>query len=264
MKQDKLQTIGEFMRSPLNNSNSNSKQSDYDKKYELFKNTNKLKVGGFTSIGDTYFIHMIIPSDSNPDRNYDVIIKFSPPDGYERTTSLRYYYIQFFSNSPGFIYKYAVLYKEHGLLIEELYNKMDPEYMNTLPSKTNSSMDLSYDKSIYFVCRFLSDHQFRYLSKIGPLAMHKKTPENFFRDISSFKKMKALQEFDTLAKKVNKTYAKERMGRTIEKLSPNKKPRSNVKTAQKHTSGLSISTIKHGSKIKSKNKITAKNKLPKR
>lgn len=264
MKQAKLQTIAEFMRSPLNIQNAGAKQSEYDKKYELFKRNKKLKIEGFTSIGDNYFIHMVIPSDSNPDRNYDVIVKFSPPDGGENNVSLRYYHIQFFSNSPGFIYKYSVLYKEHGLLIEELYNKMDPDYMDTLPSKTNTSLELSYDKSIYFVCRFLSDHQFRYLSKVGPLTMYRKTPENFFRSVSSFKKMKALQEFDSLTKKVNKSYAQEKLGKKIDKLSSNKNPRSNVKTAQKHTSGLSSSIVKRASRIKSKNKITGKSKLPKR
>ena len=244
MEQAKLQNISEFMSMPLNNQNSSNKQSEYNEKYDEFKKRNKIKLGGYTILGDNHFIHIIIPSDSNPNRSYDVIIKLIPPNGAEKNSNMSQYYIQFFSNSPGFIYKYAVLYKEKGLLIEELYNKMDPEYMNTLPTKTNTSLDLSYDKSIYFACKFLSDNKFTYMSKFGPLLMRKKTPEDFFTSISSFKKMKVLQEFDALEKRINKSAAQERLGKKLKELTPKKsKPRINVKKSQSHTSGLEPSVV---------------------
>ena len=265
MQQDKLQTIAQFMAMPLNIQKSSNKQSEYNIKYEQFKRHNKIRIEGYTVIGVTHFIHIIIPSDSSNNRSYDVIIKLIPAEGAERNTTMINYYIQFFSNSPGFIYKYAVLYKEHGLLIEELYNKMDPQYMDKLPEKANATLELSYDKSIYFACKFLSENKFKYMSKIGPLILKKKSPEKFFDDIVSFRKMKILQEFEGLEKRVNRSYAKERLGDKLKTAdSKKRKTRSNVKTAQKHTSGLEMSATKHTKKIQPNKKITGTGKLPKR
>ena len=79
-------------------------------------------------------------------------------------------------------------------MIKELYDKLDPEYADKMPEKTNSDMKVSYDKSIFFACKYLSDLRFKYLNKIGPLQRRKKTPEKFFSDISDFKSVKFDQD----------------------------------------------------------------------
>ena len=91
-----------------------------------------------------------------------------------KENTLKNYYVQFFSNSPSFIYKYAVLYKRNGALIENLYDKLNPEYADTLPETTNKTLEVSFDKSIYFTVRFLLDYRFSYLNKIGMIMRLKK------------------------------------------------------------------------------------------
>lgn len=203
----KYQTIGEFMYSPFGDSNSMDKNIKYAQLYEDFVKHLKIYVAGFTVIGESYYVHVRVPSESNKDGKYeyDVVIKFfTDKPELKKTISLRQYYMQFFSNSPGFIYRYAALYKKHDYLIKEVYDKLDPEYADVMPEKTNADMQVSYDKSIYFACKYLSDGRFKYLNKIGHLGRRKKTPERFFADISDFKSVKFDQDLMNAEKKLRK------------------------------------------------------------
>ena len=160
----KYQAISDFMRSPFGRTDSMDQNIKYEKMYNEYTKSNKIYVSGYTIIESSYYIHIKIPSESQKDGKYeyDVIIRFfTDKPELEKSMSLRAYYMQFFSNSPSFIYKYAALYKKEDYLIRELYDKLDPEYKDVMPEKTNSDMILSYDKSIYFACRFLSDGRFR-------------------------------------------------------------------------------------------------------
>ena len=203
----KYQTIGEFMYSPFGESGSMDKNVKYAKLYEDFVQKHKIYIAGFTIIGESYYVHVRVPSESHSDGKYeyDVVIKFftNKPE-LNKTISLRQYYMQFFSNSPGFMYRYAALYKKHGYLIKEIYDKLDPEYADVMPDKTNADMELSYDKSIFFACKFLSDGRFRYLNKIGLLVRKKKNPEKFFADISDFRSVKFDQDLMNTEKKLRK------------------------------------------------------------
>lgn len=208
MKTKKYQTIQEFMRRPFENFDSMDKDTKYEALYKNYVSQNKIRIEGFVNIENSYYVHIKIPSESQTtDKNkkyeYDVVIRFfTDKPELLLAGSFRAYYMQFFSNSPSFIYKYAYVYKQHDYLIEALYNKLDPEFKDVAPEKTNSNMEVSYDKSIYFACKFLSDHQFRYMNKHGVLRMKKKTPEKFFRDISDFKSVKFDQDIMAAEKKL--------------------------------------------------------------
>lgn len=207
MPHKKYQTISEFMMSPFGIYSSMEKNNKYEALYENFVKSNKIYIAGFTNIEDSYYVHIKIPSESQKDGKYeyDVVIRFfTDKPALRAGTSLRAYYMQFFSNSPGFIYRYAALYKKEDYLIKALYDKLDPEYSNVMPTKTNADMELSYDKSIYFACKFLSEGRFRYLTKVGLLLHKKKTPQKFFSDISDFKAIKFDQELMNVEKKLKK------------------------------------------------------------
>ena len=136
---------------------------------------------------------------------YDVVIRFFTDNPeVAKQNHLRNYFIQFFSNSPSFMYQYAYLYNKEGFLIEALYNKLDPGYIDTPPEKTNKDMVMGYDKSIYFACRFLTDKKFRYLEKGGFGAFKKKTSSNFFREVSDFRSIKLDQQIMSEEKKLSK------------------------------------------------------------
>lgn len=212
-----FQTLGEFINSPFGNGRPMS-----DSKYDMMMSGMKLQVEGFTTMEKSYYIHMKIPSSSNKGTFYDVIIRFFPQNkSMEKELTLQNYWIQFFSNSPSFMYKYAVLYKQHGYLIENLYNKMDPKYLDTLPEKTNADMVLTYDKSLYIACKYLASHKFKLLTKLGVLTQHKKNPTKFFNDVASFSSIKLDNDLALMEK---------RLSRKIELDALEKKKSSNTKT----------------------------------
>lgn len=183
----KFQTLKEFMSSPFGLAKDIEKINKYNTRYVLIKK--KIRIDGYTSVGDDYFIHVKVPSESDETREYDVVIRFFSPF-IKSINSLEKYYVQFFSNSPGFMYQYAVLYKINGFLIEDLYNKMDPDFIDKLPEKANPNKNMAYDSTIYFACKFLSENNFQYLSKFGLILSHKKSSDTFFKDVLSFKEMK--------------------------------------------------------------------------
>lgn len=205
----KYQTLPEWVNNPFGRYE-HVKNSEYDKKYREYMSSNRIKIAGYCEVDGAYFVHITVPSESNDGYLYDVVLRFfTTSKEVERDSSLLRYWIQFYSNSPGFIYKYAVLYKQKGFLIESLYKMMDQNYANKLPEKTNAEMKVSYDKTIYFACKYLSDNKFKALHKRGAvLTLKKKKPTDFFRDIKGFERVKSDHEFINLEKKFQKELEK--------------------------------------------------------
>ena len=256
----KYQTLSEFMRRPFGNSNSTNmeKAYKYSQRYAEYIQQNKIRVEGYTQVEDSYYIHIKVPSESkNKDGinyEYDVVIRFFTDNpNVKKQLSLRAYYIQFFSNSPGFIYRYAALYKKYGYLIDILYNKLDPEFKDVLPEKTNANMELSFDNTIYFACRFLSDKNFALLNKKGTTITLKTVNQTkFFNDISDFKSVRldqAIIQEDRKLKSIRKNKSPRKYSDT-----PNgKKSATNTTIKQGDNRGITVAK-----KITGKKKITAK------
>lgn len=255
------QTLSSFMRSPFGNA-SMEKVTKYSSQYQ--SNRQKIKIAGWTSIEDSYYYHVSIPSETKKDSglHYDVVIRFFTNDnGIKKEPNLQNYFIQFYSNSPGFIYHYAVIYKQKGFLIDLLYDKMDPRYKDTLPEKTNPNMELSFDKSIYFACRFLAERKYLALNKLGMMHKRKKAANKFFSDIQSFESSKVDQLISTFEKKVSK----ERKKITSEYIDDRKKKTTKNSSSDFVTPIIQAkkatkSTIKNHTKrsVYAKPKITAK------
>lgn len=202
------QTIDEFMKNPFYQNNF-PKYTTYMSRYNKYKLSHLIEFSSYAIIEDAYYIHLKVQSETNKDKIfYDVVIRFfTNSDKIKNEPSLRNYYLQFFSNSPGFMYNYAIIYRVHGYLIDFLYEKLDPNYTNILPSKTNVTLDLSYDSSIFYACAFLSDNRFSYLQKSSLKGMKKKEPNDFFDDIKNFEDMKFNQEVVALEKEYQKAQA---------------------------------------------------------
>lgn len=252
----RYQTLSGFLIAPFNKKNV-EKDNTFNSKYRLFVSSNKIKVHATCIIEDSYYIHIKVPSESNKDKDYlyDVVIRFFT-DNPEvlKQNSLRNYYIQFFSNSPSFMYQYAYLYNQEGFLIKALYDKLDADYIDIPPTKTNSEMIASYDKSIYFACRYLSENMFRYLNKKGHLLIKKVTKEKFFSNISDFKSVKFDQTLINEEKKLTNLVAQ-------------KAPRSLIGKAKAEISSKKIEAVRSTSSDKNKSSIsyvkktTGKNKI---
>lgn len=252
----KYQTLSEFMFAPFGNHES-QKEIDYRKKYREYSIKNSIRVKAMCIVENSYFLHLKVPSESQKSGKYeyDVVIRFftdNPKVLLER--NLRNYYIQFFSNSPGFMYQYAYVYKQKGFLIEALYNKLDADYVDKPPEKRNSGLDLSYDKTIYFACTYLLSTQFKYLEKHGVLSTKKVDSKKFFSNISDFKSIKIDQSLMAEEKKLNQ-------------LIKDKAPRSVLTTAKnnllsnKILASTNTSLNKQGKTVTNIERITGKPKI---
>lgn len=204
-----LQTLEDFLAQPFGEQE--PKSNDFEAKYKRLASSKKIHMEAFTEVDDCYLIHLKVGSDTNPNMQYDVILLFFTDNPRVKTNiSFRRYYVKFFSNSPSFIYQYAVLYKNKGMMIDMLADKMDAIYGDTLPSKVNPSLRVSYDKSIYCACRWMVDRKVSAFSKVGMLARRKKKPEVFFSDIQTFDDIKFSSSLNKLGTQLEKIAAKEK------------------------------------------------------
>lgn len=157
------QNLQDFLFTPFGVADT-EEESRLEPKYKLYHKA--IKFVEYSILDESYYIHLWIPSESDPNKHYDVVIQFFPAnEKIAKKDFLNNYFVNFFSNSPSFVYRYAVLYKIHGYMINALQEKMDPEYADKLPESTNKDMKISFDKSLYFACRFLYDNRLVYLSK---------------------------------------------------------------------------------------------------
>lgn len=186
----KYQTLTEFVASPFGRKTDLTRDRKYDTMYQNYIKSNSIYIKSYTTIEDSWYLLIRVPSESQKGLiEYDVVIRFFPETKDIISEShLRNYKIQFFSNSPSFTYQFAYLYYTNGYLIEELYKKSDIESISRPPEKANANMTLTYDKSIYFACRYLTSKQFGKLDKNGSMGS-KQTSDGFFREISSFNDM---------------------------------------------------------------------------
>ena len=203
----KYQTLPQFVMRPFGKPTDVNKDTSYAKLYtELVKN-NKIRIVAVSIVESSYYFHIKIPSESQKNKKveYDVVIRFFTDDPVMlEQPDLLGYKIQFFSNSPGFIYQYAYVYKQNGFLIEDLFEKLDGEYENIPPKKTNPNQVLSFDKSIYCATRYLNETRFRNLTKQGALRGKLIKPDKFFRDISDFQSVQFNQSIIAEEKKLKK------------------------------------------------------------
>lgn len=253
------QTLDEFLKQPFGIPN-NQKYLEYEKRYQEYKRNNKIRVEASLEYENNYFIHIKVPSESHKGEIYhDVVIQFFLPDSkFNSHLSIEKYYVQFFSNSPGFVYKYATLYKMQGYLIESLYNKFNQEMIDVLPEKANKKFDLYYDSSIYYASRFLLDHKMLYFGKLNIKIFKRKSVDSFFRDIKSVEESNSISSIKTSLKKEIQEDTKLSNSQEL-KLKRNKKISKQIsdKKQGKHDT---LKSFKPSKVIKGNKKVTSKMK----
>ena len=196
-----FQTIEEFLSRPFGNEE--KRNSEFEAKFLKLNREKRIRAIAHTQIDDDYLLHLSVGSDTNPTESYDVVLLFfTDNEEIKKEITFKNYYVKFFSNSPSFIYQYAVLYRQNGFLIDMLYDKMDEQYKDVLPDKVNKDHNMSYDKSIFCACKYVLMNRGlmnKYLN-FSP----KKSSEEFFRGIKDFSDVKMISEIRTMDKKINK------------------------------------------------------------
>jgi hypothetical protein len=260
-KDTPYQTLDSFLETPFGKQ-MNFHPTDMENKYKEVVRNKSIRVENYTIIDDMYLVHLKMESDSQKGNFYDIVIAFFTPDeDIAKSSSLKNYLIQFYSNSPSFIYKYAALYKLHGYLIDSLYEKMDKEHSNIFPDKTNPNYDMTYDKSLYCACRFIQDNKFSYMRKDGLKVFTKKVNvRDFLHSISDYDEIKMNSELANLEKalaKENKDekenanrlknlFVRDHSSAELEASRSKDSGKNAKKTAKDHTNGMerAVSIVK--------------------
>ena len=216
-----------------------------ERKPKLFKE----KV--YVDKNNEYYLHVTIPSETERDNTYDIVIKLKKPEeGTEladNSRTLNDYNIEVFSNSPSFVYTYAYTFNDYGILIPFLKDKYREVVLQDNPIIRNPAQNLSYEKSITFA-------MFHILTK--RLTMRSVLEEKAEKlDLEKF--IKTIRNDDTIKMEINKANRKVK--------SKEEEKKASVKTASKRASNDKVrKPTSSSSKVRSakpnKAKITSKPK----
>ena len=97
------QTLDEFLREPFGRQDLLDKITDYESRYQIYLRDNKIRLVAYTEVEGSYYLHVTVPSESAKEESYryDVVLRFfTTSDRIRKESSLRNYYVQFFSNKP--------------------------------------------------------------------------------------------------------------------------------------------------------------------
>lgn len=116
-------------------------------KYNLYKSKNN------------YYIHFKIPSEVINKFYYDTIIEFYTDDGIKaKSSSLKDYYVRFYSNDPAFVYTFGHAFIKNKLFIEDLLPKMTKEARDLVAKEKNPKNLVGYVKSLFFAFLLIGDY----------------------------------------------------------------------------------------------------------
>lgn len=159
-KKDDIITFKYFLNNPIGKDaqamHYNLIRQEYTRKYNELMKKKKIEISGVYKIENSYFLHLLIPSESERLNTYDVVIEF-----YDDKNVLKYeptinkYPVRFFSNCPSFVFTYAYAYNTNNLLIPSLKDKFNDLVLSQEPKIKNPSQITNIDKSLFFALLFL-------------------------------------------------------------------------------------------------------------
>ena len=256
------QSLEDYLDSPMGKGstavmNKQLIKKDLDSRYEkLLKDNKDFKHKIYTD-GSDYYFHFEIPSESERENTYDVVIQFTMgEDNFKMDPTLKRYYLKFFSNCPSFTYTFAYAYNDNDLLIDFLGNKYDDIVLTNNPVVRNPSEIISFEKSTYFACKYLSEHK-TLLNKIAISAtVRRLTSLNLIRDVRSSATISREIKKETQRIKEEKRKKEEKTFSKIKKKEDVPKVRSH-----KQENKSSVNRISRSKKITPSSKIRASKKI---
>ncbi|MCM1218669.1 MAG: hypothetical protein NC548_29630 [Lachnospiraceae bacterium] len=119
-----------------------------------------IKVHSYVTTKGEYYIHLVLPTETERDNTYDVVFHFYDPEKkFVSTKSIRDYEVQMFSNDPSFGYTFAYVYNQHGMLIEPLITKLGKVFITKPPDVRNKYQVVNYNKYIFYGAMYLLEQQ---------------------------------------------------------------------------------------------------------
>ena len=159
------QTIEEYIENPMGKgstaiANKNLIKNDLNERYKKLLEKHSDFKHKRMKVGNDYYVHIKIPSESKRENTYDIVIRLSSMNdsAFDKDNTLKRYYMSVFSNCPSFVFTYAYVYNKYEMLIPELRYKFADIVFESNPSVKNPGEIINYEKSIYFACKYLKEH----------------------------------------------------------------------------------------------------------
>ena len=252
------QTLQEYLDNPMGKGstaimNRQLIKNDLNNRYEkLIKDNKKFKYTIYYDKDDFYF-HFIIPSESERENTYDVVLQFTMgDDNFKSDVNLHRYYLKFFSNCPSFTYTFAYVYNDYSLLIDFLKDKYDDRVMKDNPITRNPGEIISFEKSIYFACKYLDDHK-SLLNKVSMSTTAKRLNKSeFFKNIRTHSAI--MLEIKKEEKRINDKKKQEQQEKEKQYRSSTRTNGTKIRGQKKK----GVTVIKASKKIKPRKKIGEK------
>ena len=152
-------TFNRYMDNPSSGTSVYSMREYYRNIYKtkfdnlMVREMGKVKYTVYRTDGstDTYYIHIKVPSESQNQLYYDVVIELSTKSSdLKSRPNLREYNVRFFSNDHAFCYTFAHAFNKNGLFIPILRSKMIEQCLKERGSTRNPRDDVWYVKSLCF------------------------------------------------------------------------------------------------------------------
>lgn len=250
-------TLKDFKNNPFGKgvtafNNSSVKEALENRYNSLYKSGKKIKVAGVYLHKGDYYIHLLIPSESERTNDYDVVVRLRKDGILDTSQFLSTSTVQFFSNCPSFTYSFAWVYSKHGLLIPELINKFDNIDFKKEPEVRNPYGVVNYDKSIFFACHYLLTNM-RYLNKAHLEALSRNT-----KIVDLYEKIRICSKIEFEIKKETEII---RHKKEIEKKREASSKKAETHSQQRHSSGVGSIQPRRGSKSKITSRKGSKRKI---
>ena len=258
-----LQTLSEYLDNPMGKgstaiANRGLIRFDLEKRYDKLIQRYKDFDHTLWYDGDDFYIHLKIPSETERENTYDVVIMLTPDGdkGIATHPTFKDHYIKVFSNCPSFVYTYAYVYHKNGMLIDFLEKKYTDITLSDNPEIKNPGQVINYDKSIFFACYYIMQHK-SILTKLTWAGRSKKLGK---RALAA-----NIRETDTILLEIKKEEQRikkdkiDKLNKSVKKLqSPIKKTKERDADKNKRQA---ISSTPKKQKITPRKKITAKSKI---
>ena len=249
-----LQTLKDYIDNPMGKGstaihNRQLIRDDLNKRYYSLIKKKKISEPIIYRDKDDYLFHFLLPSETERNNTYDVLILFTMgDDDLKREVTLENYYVKFFSNSPNFTFTYAYAFNQYDLLIDFLNKKFTVDVIKANPIVRNPGEIISFEKSIYFIGFHILLNRSKYLSKSFLNSHSKKLNKG-----DLFKSIRDINQIKIDIKNANNEIKRKK--KIVEK-----KDRTKNNNIIEKISGVKKSVI---NKIQPKSKIIVKMKKPK-
>lgn len=244
-------TLKEFLDNPAGKGDSSLGRaaiiSTLNGKYdELVKNKKIVcKVYRKMGISSEYFIHLIIPTETERDNTYDVVFHLYKNKKENPTAKVKDYEVKFFTNTPSFAYTFLHVYAKNDLFEESLSNKFDKQFFKDAPVERNRFNVVNYDKYLFFGAKYVLESHLLSEGSLNLRAINYAAPL-FNKSIRTFDQI--MNEYRKAEKKLKKDNEKE------------KKSKKDINAERRNVSNGKVSVVQPKTP---KSKKTTKKKVSK-